>query len=219
MRTRFLECVHDTDARSLKRAEVEVHLTAKAFEVLVLLVSERPRVVRKAELLEAVWPGTFVTDASLARTIHEIRGAIGDNPAGLAVRTVHGHGYSFVAETFDEGSAATPAAANPVHRPAVAWLLDGSRAIALMEGIHVAGRDPAVAIPVDSLQASWHHARLQVTSAGVTVEDLASKNGTLVSGKPVRSPTALRDADELAFGSTRFTFRLGQKPPETATSD
>ena len=121
MRTRFLECVLDTDARLLKRAEVEVHLTAKAFEVLVLLISERPRVVRKAELLEVVWPGTFVTDASLARTIHEIRGAIGDNPAGLAVRTVHGHGYSFVAETFDEKSAASPAAGNPVHRPAVAW--------------------------------------------------------------------------------------------------
>ena len=54
MRTRFLECVLDADARSLKRAEVEVHLTAKAFEVLVLLISERPRAVRKAELLEAV---------------------------------------------------------------------------------------------------------------------------------------------------------------------
>jgi DNA-binding winged helix-turn-helix (wHTH) protein len=100
VRTRFLACVLDTEARSLRRHDV--HLTAKAFEVLALLVSERPRAVPKAELLEAVWPGTFVTDASLARTIHEIRAAIGDDKTGVAIRTVHGHGYSFVAEAEDD---------------------------------------------------------------------------------------------------------------------
>lgn len=219
MRTRFLECVLDTDARSLKRAALEVHLTAKAFELLVLLVSERPRVVHKAELLERVWPGTFVTDASLARSIHEIRAAIGENPAGSVIRTVHGHGYSFVAEASDEGSVAPQSGANPVHRPAMAWLLDGARAIPLTEGVHVVGRDPAAAIPVGCHQASWHHARLHVTSAGVTIEDLASKNGTIVSGKRVGSATPLHDADELAVGSTRFTLKIGERPPETVTGD
>ena len=121
MRTRFLECVLDTDARSLKRAEVEVHLTANAFAVLVLLVSERPRVVRKAELLDAVWPGTFVTDASLARTIHEIRGAIGDNPAGLAVRTVHGHERITVSVHRPDGQAGRVVSDGPAN------LVDGAR--------------------------------------------------------------------------------------------
>jgi DNA-binding winged helix-turn-helix (wHTH) protein len=197
---------------------VEVRLTAKAFELLVLLVSERPRAVRKAELLERVWPGTFVTDASLARTVHEIRAAIGENPPGSTIRTMHGFGYSFVAETHDEGSVAPVNASTVAQPPTRAWLVDGSRAIPLTEGVHVVGRDPAAAIPVKCHQTSWHHARLQVTSAGVTIEDLASKNGTMVSGKRVTSATPLIDADELTFGSTRFTLKLGEKPPETATS-
>ena len=47
--------------------------------MLVLLAMARPRAVPKAEILDGVWPDTFVTDASLARTVHEIRDAIGDS--------------------------------------------------------------------------------------------------------------------------------------------
>ena len=78
MAIRFRDCVLDRDARALVRDGLTVHLTPKAFEVLALLVSERPRALKKAEILDRVWPGTFVTDASLTRTIHEIRDAIGD---------------------------------------------------------------------------------------------------------------------------------------------
>jgi len=219
VRTRFLDCVIDTEGRSLTRHGAEVHLTTKAFEVLALLVSQRPRAIPKAELLEVVWPGTFVTDASLARTIHEIRSAIGDDKAG-AIRTVHGHGYAFVGEADDEeASAGTRTTGAPMHRPAVAWLLVGSRALPLIEGTHVSGRDPTVAIPVDSAQASWHHARLAVTSRTVTIEDLSSKNGTLVNSTPITTPTRLSDGDELQIGTTRFIFKTGEKPAETETRD
>ena len=94
MAVRFLDCELDPAARALSRGGKPAHLTPKALDLLLLLVAERPRAVGKSELLDRVWPDTFVTDASLARTVHEIRDAIGDDSA---IRTVHGHGYSFAA--------------------------------------------------------------------------------------------------------------------------
>ena len=219
MRIRFLDCVLDTEARSLTRHDVDVHLTAKAFEVLALLVSERPRAVAKTELLEAVWPGTFVTDASLARTIHEIRGAIGDEKSAGAIRTVHGHGYAFGADVRDEAPSSRIGARGPVALPAIAWLLSGSHAIPLVEGTHLAGRDPNAAIRIDSTQASWHHARLVVASDSVVIEDLQSKNGTMVNSTWIAAPTRLSEGDELQMGTVRFVLKTGEKPAETETRD
>src|SRR5689334_23156619 len=135
MTFRFLDCVLDADARELRRAATPVHLTPKAYELLHLLVSECPRAVSKTELLERVWPGTFVTDASLARTVHEIRDAVGGDPS--PVRTVHGHGYAFAGPvTPHTGSAPDPGLAS------ASWLVGGSTRVLLREGVTVIGRDP-----------------------------------------------------------------------------
>ena len=219
MKSRFLRCVLDTDARLLARDATELHLTPKAFDLLALLVSERPRAIPKAELLEKVWPGTFVTDASLARTIHEIRTAIGDGPEGSPIRTVHGHGYAFVAAVQEEPVAPNGAVDSQAQRPALAWLVAGSRSVPLIEGIYVAGRDPSAAIPVESAQASWHHARFIVTADSVTIEDLDSKNGSRVNGKRLTTPAQLCDGDEVMLGTVRFECRFGERPVKTATAD
>lgn len=215
MLIRFLDCQLDGDARALHRAGCPVHLTPKAFDVLLLLMAERPRVVGKAEILDRVWPGTFVTDASLARTIHEIREALGVDAGTEAIRTVHGRGYAFGAEVFDLGPDRSVTAAPP--RQVRAWLLIGARAIALSDGEALIGRDPAVAIPVESLQSSWHHARLLVTEAHITIADLGSKNGTAVRGEQLTAEQVLQDGDEILIGGTQIVFRTGEKPVETAT--
>lgn len=145
--TRFLDCVLDGDARSLLSGGIQVHLTPKALNVLLLLVSERPRAVRKAEILDRVWPGTFVTDASLARTIHEIRDAIGEDAATSTIRTVHGHGYAFSGEAIDIEPEDASAKSTPPGRHVLAWLVIGGQAIPLHEGEVLIGRDPAVEIP------------------------------------------------------------------------
>src|SRR5438128_22659 len=98
MTVRFAGCTLDMEARSLRRGTAEVHLSPKAFEVLRVLIDNRPRALSKAELLETVWPGVFVSEASVAQVINEIRDAISDRarPARI-VRTVHRHGYAFAA--------------------------------------------------------------------------------------------------------------------------
>ena len=148
MLIKFATTTIDVDARSVSRDQRHVHLTPKAFDVLVLLALARPRVVPKAEILDRVWPGTFVTDASLARTVHEIRDAVADTD-GAIIRTVHGHGYAFTAEAVDEYPPLQPAppAAAPLG-PRRASLHLGLQAVPLRDGDLVIGRDPAAAIPL-----------------------------------------------------------------------
>ena len=204
----------DAGARTLSHAGQRRHLTPKALDVLVLLATERPRAVPKEEILERAWPGTFVTDASLARTIHEIREALGDQAAQQTIRTVHGHGYSFVADAEDLGDDGDRPGPPPQVR---AWLLEGKQAIPLADGEVLLGRDPAVAIALTSIQVSWHHVRFVVRSDGVTIEDLGSKNGTELRGQRLTAVTALQDGDAIDVGGTRFVFRTGEIHTETAT--
>jgi len=65
---------------------------------------------------------------------------------------------------------------------------------ALHEGANQIGRNATAEVCLDDSTVSRHHARIVVTPAGVTLEDLGSRNGTFVNGaqatSPVRSVTA-----------------------------
>jgi predicted XRE-type DNA-binding protein len=65
MSVRFGPFEVDSERRLLLKEGGEVHLKPKAFDLLALLVAEAPRVVRKDELHRRLWPGTFVSDATL----------------------------------------------------------------------------------------------------------------------------------------------------------
>lgn len=98
MKLRFGECDLDTDERVLLRGGRPVHLTPKAFQLLSFLADARPRVVPKSELLETLWPSTFVSEGNLATLVKEARLAVGDDARKpVYIRTVHGYGYSFAA--------------------------------------------------------------------------------------------------------------------------
>ena len=51
----------------------------------------------------------------------------------------------------------------------------------------------------------------------VIIEDLGSKNGTLVNGARIAAPTALGDGDEIAIGGTQLVFRRSEPAGETKT--
>jgi DNA-binding winged helix-turn-helix (wHTH) protein/class 3 adenylate cyclase len=82
----------------LHRAGNPVPLRPKPFEVLAYLLAHRDRIVPKDELLEHLWAGRFVGDATLNSCIKEVRRAIGDS-GGVPrlLRTVRGRGYRFIA--------------------------------------------------------------------------------------------------------------------------
>ncbi|MGH9228893.1 MAG: winged helix-turn-helix domain-containing protein [Acidimicrobiales bacterium] len=64
MRYRFDEVVLDTDRRELRVAGRVVEVQRQVFDVLVYLVENRDRVVRKEELLDTVWGSQFVTESA-----------------------------------------------------------------------------------------------------------------------------------------------------------
>jgi Tol biopolymer transport system component/DNA-binding winged helix-turn-helix (wHTH) protein len=94
-------------------------LEPKSFRLLVFLVENPGRALTKDEIMAAVWPGSFVSDNSLARAITQIRKALDDDPkAPRYVETVPTVGYRFVGEcTGQDGMAAGAGREAPVGRP------------------------------------------------------------------------------------------------------
>jgi TolB-like protein/DNA-binding winged helix-turn-helix (wHTH) protein/Flp pilus assembly protein TadD len=75
-----------------------IHLPPKALETLLALVEKKGRLVEKAELLNRVWPSTFVEEATLAQNIFTLRKALGEGANGDEyIETVPKRGYRFVA--------------------------------------------------------------------------------------------------------------------------
>lgn len=94
----------------LRDAEL-VPLAPKPFALLCYLVANPGRLVTKDELLDAVWPDTYVGDAVLKVAIGKVRRALGDEGTeGGAVATVSRKGYRFVLDVVPEDVAGAPKA-------------------------------------------------------------------------------------------------------------
>jgi DNA-binding winged helix-turn-helix (wHTH) protein/tetratricopeptide (TPR) repeat protein/TolB-like protein len=89
----------DPARRRLLRGGELVALTPKAFSILLVLLENRGGVVGKEDLIQRVWPDTFVTEANLTQNVSSLRKALGERANDHRyVVTVPGRGYSFVAE-------------------------------------------------------------------------------------------------------------------------
>ena len=88
---RFAGFLLDPGERLLLRDSTPVPLTPRSFDTLLCLVSRAGRLVTKEELMQTVWPGTFVSDANLTNAIVSLRKIVGRD----AIRTVSKHGYRF----------------------------------------------------------------------------------------------------------------------------
>lgn len=76
----------------------EIFLRRKTFAVLKYLVGHPSQLVTKAHLLEAVWPGIYVSESLPTTCIRELRKALGDEvKTPRFIETVHGRGYRFIA--------------------------------------------------------------------------------------------------------------------------
>ena len=205
----------DASARTIAVPAGPVHLTRKAFDLLLLLLEHRGNAVSKDSIYERLWPDTFVAESSLQTLVHEIRQAIDDRGSGPSwIRTVHGVGYSF---TGDVNAIPVVSASARSFRPA-AWLLRESMRLPLYVGENVLGRGVEDVIEVDLPTISRRHARITIGESAM-LEDLGSKNGTWLKDRRVIEPAPLADGDEVGLGSATFTFRLALSPKLTESSD
>lgn len=190
----------------------ETHLSPKGFELLRVLVENRPRVVSKTELIERIWPGVFVSDVSLAKTVSKIRKAVGQPDDASIIRTVHGCGYAFAAGvTASEPREET--LRGPV--PATCWLFCGRREFPLSDGEHIVGRDPEAGIRLASPKVSRRHAKIVVRHRHAVLTDLGSKNGSFVRGLRVTRPTPLEPGDDIQIGPFTLTFWIADDARST----
>lgn len=103
----------DEATAEVRRGDALVAVPPKPFRLLAHLIAHRDRALTKSELLEALWPGEFVTDSSLSFCIATIRRALGESSADRScIRAVRGTGYRFVAEATADRSASTTMASS-----------------------------------------------------------------------------------------------------------
>ena len=96
----------DVSRRLLMRQCEPVPLTPKAFDILLVLVRNRGRVVEKDELMKLVWPDTVVEENNLTRNISTLRKALEEGPnQHRFIVTIPGRGYQFAGDMPQEMAA------------------------------------------------------------------------------------------------------------------
>jgi DNA-binding winged helix-turn-helix (wHTH) protein len=213
---RFGQFVLDLGTRELRDGSEPLHLTPKAFELLLVLIEQRPRAVAKAALQERLWPSTFVSEANLPILVGEVRAALRDDARKPEfVRTVHGFGYAFCGEA----AGSVPGSSKPAATTSSCWLISKTRHVALHEGDNIIGRDPSGDVWLDGRGVSRRHAKITVQGGTTaTLADLESKNGTWVNGHRLLSVERLADGAQIKLGSVRITFRVWTDGGSTETT-
>src|SRR6267142_2385746 len=132
----------------LWHGENRVALTPKAFDMLRYLVEHPGRLVTQDEILEALWPQTYVNPEIIKKYILEIRKGLGDrHDKPEFIQTFPKRGYQFVAAVSDEVAIGSPDLATAVTKEMV-------------------GRDAALAELHHSLQRALHGERRVIFVTG-----------------------------------------------------
>lgn len=96
----------DATERLLLRDGEPILLPPKAFDTLLVLVANCGRILKKDDLMKAVWPETLVEENNLSQYVSALRKALGDDPNGHRyIETVPRLGFRFVARVIEAGEA------------------------------------------------------------------------------------------------------------------
>lgn len=173
------------DERALWCGQQPVPLGARAFDVLVALVTHRDRVVTKNELLDLVWPGMVVEENNLTVQVSSLRKCLGNH----AIATITGRGYRF-ALPVDQAA--------PSERPPLVTGLHGAEPLALQRQLVAVVVADVVGWPRllqrDALAAvqAWRALRSEVIEptvarSGGRVVELTPEHAQLAFGSAVQA--------------------------------
>jgi DNA-binding winged helix-turn-helix (wHTH) protein len=217
-RARFGEFVLDDGEKQLLCAGRPVHLTPKAYALLRYMVEQGQRALSRTEILQHLWPATFVSEGALTSVVKELRRALDDHAREPRfIRSVRCFGYAFCGELVVDDSDGEPqephqqAPSGPEFR-----LFWQHREIALVEGENLLGRTREAAVWVDDSSVSRRHAVLRVMGTRATLEDCGSKNGTFIRGVRLTGPREISGGDEFWLGRACLVF--ARYASEVATS-
>jgi DNA-binding winged helix-turn-helix (wHTH) protein len=220
---RFASFELDLKTGELHQDGVRVRLQEQPFQVLSLLVERAGDLVTRDELRTRLWPGSVFVDFDhgLNKAIAKLRQAIGDMAERpVFVETLERRGYRFLAPVVEVDPSAVRHSTNPpADRVTGGMRLTWSgRAISLLSGSNLIGRDVAALVWIDSSDVSRRHAQVTVGADAAVIEDLNSKNGTFLNGQRLGAPTTLSDGDTIRIGPASLAFRSAAVPGPTLTS-
>lgn len=159
--------------------------------------------------MEKLWPETHVTDASLSQAVASLRTALHDDAQTPEyIVTLPRRGYKFVAEVKRRHE--------PL--PCAYHIVYGLQEFVLAAGENIIGRAGDAAVRIRSEDVSRHHAKVTISPSGARIEDLGSRNGTIVGGQQIDHARELNDGDEIVVGNIKLTFRVSQATRSTATA-
>jgi TolB-like protein len=189
-------------------------LGSRAFDILIFLIEHRERVVTKSELLERVWPGTFVEESNLTVHIAALRKLLGRS----TIATVSGRGYQFTAMQPSEVDARTDQAP-PLSDPNPSPILTSHSekpSLAVMPFLNLTG-DSEQEFFVDGVVDDIISVLSRVRSFFV----IARSSSFTYKGKTVDAPQVGRELGvrylvEGSFRETGSQLRIGVQLVETA---
>jgi len=156
---RFASFEIDVARHELRRSAELVSIEPQVFDLLVHLLRNRNRIVSKCELVDTVWMGRIVSEATLSSRVSAARQAIGDNGTDQAlIRTYHKRGFRFVGNVDDAADSEPFRAENPARNQAAACgtiaapavMLSDRPSIAVLPFQNMSG-DPAQGCLADGL--------------------------------------------------------------------
>ncbi len=119
---RFGEFELDLEQRVLLKQGKPVPLPPKDIETLLILVEGHGQIVEKQQLMERIWPGTFVEEGNLTRHVFNLRQILADGKTDQQfIETVPKRGYRFISpvvfEAGDVQETSSDSLGAPSHGP------------------------------------------------------------------------------------------------------
>lgn len=109
----------------LLRGEAPIPLAPKTFELLVALVSRSGQLLTRDELMQAIWPDSFVEEINLTVNISLLRKTLGEQPDGRQyIATVPKRGYRFDGAVTEQAKEIVGSKLSPAPAPAAEQPLD-----------------------------------------------------------------------------------------------
>ena len=195
----------DVAVRSLTHKGELVPLPPKAVEMLIFLAENRGRTVLKQNLIDKVWPDTFVEEGAVAQNISILRKALADGGGDPQwIRTVPKRGYCFVPPM--------PAVRTPRIAPKWVWAAAAAIVVALTTTLMLRARlhssPPSsmrvLVLPVENLSGSNAH---DYVSDGLTEELIAQ----LSALDPDRLSVIARTSAMTYKGTRKPISQIGQE--------
>ncbi len=157
----FDRCVVRREARQVVVDGQPAKLGARAYDLLLVLIEHRDRVVSKNELLEIIWPGLVVEENNLQVHVSALRKLLGPQ----TIATIPGRGYRFTATLAPSATATAATLAEPSATPSftVRTKLERRSSDRVTESPTLFGRDPDMRTLTDLVNA---HRLVTIAGAG-----------------------------------------------------